>query len=79
MTPLSYLNLILSRKPILIPAVIKVSTCVMTHVLCLISEISCDRVSLLVVCVLLLSSEQFSTAVCILFSICYFLLNGMCE
>lgn len=56
-TLLCYLKLILSRKPILISASIKVNTYVMTHVLCLISEISCDWVSLLVVCILLLSSE----------------------
>ena len=51
-------ELILSRKAILIPAGIKVNTCVMTHVLCLISEISFDKVSLLVVCILPLSSED---------------------
>lgn len=71
-------KLILSRKPILVPTGIKVNTCVMTHVLCLISEISFDWVSVLVACILLLSSEdtawwrgwqdfksiRFSSAVC---------------
>lgn len=33
----------------------------MTHLLCLISEISCGRVSLLVVCILLSSEDRFET------------------
>lgn len=57
MTPLCCFKLILSRKLILIPSVIEASTCVMTHALCLISEISCNGVSVLVSCILLRSSE----------------------
>lgn len=57
MTPLCCLKLILSRKLNLIPSVIEASTCVMTHALCLISEISCNWVSVLVSCILLRSSE----------------------
>lgn len=49
---------IVSRNAIRVPAGMKVSTCVMTHVSCLISEISFDWVSVLVVCIQLLSSED---------------------
>lgn len=77
-TLLRYLKLILSRKAILISASIKVNICVMTHVFCLISEISCDWVSLLLVCILLLLSEDRAVQCSSLHFVRHLLASFMC-